>query len=150
MPKLTARFWRSRRVYQEAIVTLDVPQATIDELNGDTRGAMKEVYDEMNLSDRIPWTTEDADTQDEDLCGGAGGNPQLAADDTPTTSSLSPYALHRLGKRERDTVLAALRFWQRVGCKQHPLFEDIISTDSGTQNPLSATEIDDLAERINR
>lgn len=54
----------------------------------------------------------------------------------------------KLDKAELATVLAALRYWQRVGLKQiEP--EDDIATDGGKFHPLDADAIDALCERLN-
>lgn len=47
--------------------------------------------------------------------------------------------------RERDTVIAALRFWQREGRDSH-LPEYAIATDSGPNTELGPEEIDALIE----
>lgn len=70
-----------------------------------------------------------------------------------------------LDQRERATVLAALRFWQRIGL-QHTWANDSpkhgyragesttpegpISSDGGTLKPLNALDINALCERINQ
>ena len=53
-------------------------------------------------------------------------------------------------KQEAATVLAALRFWQRVGLKL-PVVppEEDIATDAGEFSSLDEFAIDDLCERIN-
>lgn len=56
----------------------------------------------------------------------------------------------KLKKRERDTVLAALRYWRRCEYIREDLAEYDIATDGGTLRPLTNPEIDDLCERLNR
>jgi hypothetical protein len=52
-------------------------------------------------------------------------------------------------KRERATVLAALRYWQRVGLEAGGQMEEAdIAAGFGTLEALNAEEIDALAERI--
>lgn len=53
-----------------------------------------------------------------------------------------------LTDRERDTVLAALRYWQRSDSAETEN-ESMIATRDGEQDALQADEIDDLCERIN-
>lgn len=53
-----------------------------------------------------------------------------------------------MNARETATVLAALRYWQREGL-QSAGHEQDIACDGGTLTPLTAVEIDALAERIN-
>ncbi len=50
--------------------------------------------------------------------------------------------------REQAGLLAALRYWQRAGARSEGPEQDI-ATDSGTLEPLSASEIDALCERLN-
>ena len=55
-------------------------------------------------------------------------------------------------ERERDTILAALRYWQRVGMgacigPEHDLAEN---DRTGDDAALLDAEIDTLCERINR
>ena len=52
-----------------------------------------------------------------------------------------------LWRREFNTVLAALRYWQREGLMSGGHEQDIAS--DGDTEPLSAEEIDVLCERIN-
>lgn len=52
-----------------------------------------------------------------------------------------------LTSRERDTVLAALRYWQREGLMS--CGHEIELAENDHSNPLNASEIDDLCERIN-
>lgn len=49
--------------------------------------------------------------------------------------------------RERDTVIAALRYWLREGLMSHGHEIELAENDHG--NPLNPAEIDDLCERIN-
>lgn len=51
-------------------------------------------------------------------------------------------------RRELATVLAALRFWQRMGILDGG-YEYDIAADIGSFEPLSDREIDALCERIN-
>lgn len=56
----------------------------------------------------------------------------------------------KLDQRELATVLAALRFYQRLGLqinREDP--EDDIANEGGTIDPLNVTEIDTLCEEIN-
>lgn len=56
---------------------------------------------------------------------------------------------HYLDPRELGTVLAALRVYQdKVASSVSDALEDI-STDGGTQEPLSYDEIDDLCDKLN-
>lgn len=64
---------------------------------------------------------------------------EQAIKDTETTHIIA------LDTRERDTVLAALRFWQREGRDSH-LPEYAIATDSGPNTELGPEEIDALIE----
>lgn len=51
---------------------------------------------------------------------------------------------------ERDTVLAALRFWQREGLQSDGIEREIAENGrTGDDAALTADEIDDLCERIN-
>ena len=65
---------------------------------------------------------------------------------TPTT----PFIAFQ--PRERNTILAALRYWQRLGLggptKPEGIFEWPIAAD-GDVVPLSPEEIDTLCERLN-
>lgn len=54
-----------------------------------------------------------------------------------------------LNPRELGTVLAALRYWQRMGLASSFCPEDDIATGAGNLDPLDADEIDELCERIN-
>lgn len=58
-----------------------------------------------------------------------------------------------LNKRELGTVLAALRYWQRVGTLDvydgGADAEDNIATDGGKLQPLDVGEIDELCEKLN-
>lgn len=56
--------------------------------------------------------------------------------------------METLNPRELGTVLAALRFWQRLG-DRHGGPELAIATDEGNLASLSDEEIDGLCERIN-
>jgi hypothetical protein len=49
--------------------------------------------------------------------------------------------------RERDTVIAALRYWLREGLMSHGHEIELAENDHG--KPLNPAEIDDLCERIN-
>lgn len=56
----------------------------------------------------------------------------------------------KLNPRETATVLAALRYWQRVGLYDRAsLAEDMIATNDNTFPALNEEEIDALCERIN-
>lgn len=66
------------------------------------------------------------------------------SDSTPDDGSLDPILV---SAEERDTVLAALRFWQRCGNEGHELEMDIAL--NGRETALSDEAIDDLCERIN-
>lgn len=52
-----------------------------------------------------------------------------------------------LSTRERDTILAALRYWQREGWRSEGHEHDIASENG---DPLDSSEINDLCERINQ
>lgn len=53
-----------------------------------------------------------------------------------------------LNSRERDTILAALRYWQRDGANAPGEIQDI--ADNGiVNNALDIIEIDELCERLN-
>lgn len=54
----------------------------------------------------------------------------------------------RMSDRETATILAALRYWQRVGLMSSGHEKDIAS-DGGRFQSLSAGEIESLCERIN-
>lgn len=54
----------------------------------------------------------------------------------------------KLGPRELATVLAGLRYWQRLGVGEGGPEEDI-ATDGGSIEPLNEVEIDALCERLN-
>lgn len=55
-----------------------------------------------------------------------------------------------LTERERDTILAALRFWQREGLQSDGIEREIAENGrTGDDAALTADEIDDLCERIN-
>lgn len=56
-------------------------------------------------------------------------------------------APHYLTGRERDTVLAALRLWQRVERELMPEYD--IACDGGTVRPCTPDEVDELCERLN-
>lgn len=92
-----------------------------------------------------------------------------AASDLDPASAALPSAVApssiTLSFREHATVLAALRYWQRlalhnVWAEDHPELEYLagqavvaegeISTASGDVRPLSVEEIDTLCERINQ
>ncbi len=53
-----------------------------------------------------------------------------------------------LDQRELATVLAALRYWQKMEAYR-PLELEAIATDSESFAPLNGDEIDRLCERIN-
>lgn len=53
-----------------------------------------------------------------------------------------------LDKRELATVLAALRYWQRLGLEEECPEQDI-AADCGSIDPLLGHEIDALCERLN-
>lgn len=76
------------------------------------------------------------------LCGyktaRAGLIPSPQTDAAPITITVSP--------REFDTVIAALRYWQR--CPVDVAERTMISCEHG--EPLSVSEIDALVERINQ
>lgn len=59
----------------------------------------------------------------------------------------------QLDQRELATVLAALRYWQRLlergSSISQQVTSDAIATDDGQVEPLTADEIDALCERIN-
>jgi hypothetical protein len=57
-----------------------------------------------------------------------------------------------MNRRQLDTVLAALRAWQRDmrdGAYVHPKFIDMACESSGPGGELDAGEIDDLCEELN-
>ena len=54
-----------------------------------------------------------------------------------------------LSSRELATVLAALRYWQRAGVMSC-WYEKEIATNGGEFDEMTATQIDDLCERINK
>jgi hypothetical protein len=59
-------------------------------------------------------------------------------------------SVHTLDSRELATVLAALRYWQRLALAQEERGpEDDIASDGGTLSILQPSEIDALCERIN-
>jgi hypothetical protein len=53
--------------------------------------------------------------------------------------------------QERDTILAALRYWQNRGSPFQPM-EDLedIATNFHTRPELTVDEIDELCERLER
>ena len=55
---------------------------------------------------------------------------------------------HTIDSRELSTILAALRYWQREGLMSCG-HEGSIACNGGDIKPLTATEIDDLCERLN-
>lgn len=55
---------------------------------------------------------------------------------------------YKFDEREHATVLAALRFWQRLGCARDVPEQDI-ATNGGAEKPLHSHQIDDLCERLN-
>ena len=78
--------------------------------------------------------------------------------DLPQDRDQLAHEVLTLDPRQFCTVLAALRFWQRVnlgggavplGPTSLGLLERDIATDEGTLAPLSAGEIDELIEQIN-
>lgn len=60
----------------------------------------------------------------------------------------APRTRLRADPRERDTILAALRYWQREGLRGDPRAELAIASEHG--DALSLDEVDSLCERINR
>lgn len=66
------------------------------------------------------------------------------ADGTHDDGMLEPIMV---SPEEFDTILAALRFWQRCGNEGHELEMDIAL--NGRETALSDEAIDDLCERIN-
>jgi hypothetical protein len=55
-----------------------------------------------------------------------------------------------LGSRELGTVLAALRYWQRVGMLANNAADELeIAADGGMLKPLCRSEIDSLALKLN-
>lgn len=57
---------------------------------------------------------------------------------------------YEVTEAQRDTILAALRYWQQAGCISRATsgFEDL-ATNGGTHAPLRAADIDALCEQIN-
>jgi hypothetical protein len=61
-----------------------------------------------------------------------------------------------MNTREHATVLAALRYWQRIissypyGDGSLPSPEEDVATNGGDVEALGSEEIDDLCERINQ
>lgn len=56
----------------------------------------------------------------------------------------------RLTPEELATILAALRYWQRVGHGAGVMPREWdIATNDGTVEPLSVDEIDSLCEKLN-
>jgi len=53
----------------------------------------------------------------------------------------------KLTHAERDTILAALRRWQRYPAAREA---DLIATDGGKHKPLDNTEIERLSKRITK
>ena len=109
------------------------------ETGSDDEDAMSDLLcDMMHLADR---EGEDFTT---DLRRAAG---HYVAE---TTSDCPFVRVSRiLAGSDLATVLAALRFWQRVCPSAHNPEMDI-ATDSGTIEPLQPAEIDELFERLNR
>lgn len=66
------------------------------------------------------------------------------ADGTRDDGTLEPMMV---SPEEFDTILAALRFWQRCGNEGHEPEMDIAL--NGRETALSDEAIDDLCERIN-
>ena len=54
-----------------------------------------------------------------------------------------------LNDRERATILAALRYWQREGWRAEECREHKIASDEGRLMALSDGEIDALCEKLN-
>lgn len=52
-----------------------------------------------------------------------------------------------ISNREFDTILAALRIWQRLGNEDQPEID--IATNGGESPNLSVDEIDGLCEELN-
>lgn len=53
-----------------------------------------------------------------------------------------------LTERERDTIIAALRYWQRSDSAETEA-ESAIATNGGERDSLQVNEIDALLERLN-
>lgn len=53
-----------------------------------------------------------------------------------------------IDERERDTILAALRYWQRSDSADTPA-ETLIATRGGYRDALQADEIERLIDRVN-
>lgn len=57
---------------------------------------------------------------------------------------------HELTDTQRDTILAALRYWQMAGCISRAASEfEEVATNGGTHPPLTSDQIDILCEQIN-
>lgn len=57
---------------------------------------------------------------------------------------------HEFTDAQRDTILAALRYWQMAGCISRATSElEEIATNGGTHPPLRSDQIDVLCEHIN-
>lgn len=54
-----------------------------------------------------------------------------------------------LNDRERATILAALRYWQREAWRMDTDAEWKVATDEGRLEALSKNEIDALCEKLN-
>lgn len=56
-----------------------------------------------------------------------------------------------IDQRERDTIIAALRFWQRCALSGRiPSRDEMEIAENGRDDPLDAEEIDELIEdRVN-
>lgn len=77
---------------------------------------------------------------------GTDGWEQLP--DKPCGCGAFADRFYRIEDRELNTVLAALRYWQRCGDFGGGGIQDI-ATNGGTEQALESDEIDTLCERLN-
>lgn len=86
-----------------------------------------------------------------------GGAMEVGTEDAPEDMGFDaieqivvkePRRGFTLDEREFASVLAALRYWQRLGITG-PTEEDEIATNGGTLHELSGDEIDALCDRLN-
>lgn len=64
------------------------------------------------------------------------------------SACLGSNGTHSLSDLERDTVLAALRLWQRLGGKDTEEWD--IATNGESHDGLGEEQIDELCERLNK
>ena len=127
------------------IIIVYDPEQTDHRLDAEDEGGRLgdlEAYLRDHLDDKhvVAHINEIAGNHPEDIKSAAGhANRVLAA-----LQAGAPDLEHR----ELSTILAALRYWQREGLMSNG-HEASIACDGGGIEPLTASEIDDLCERLN-